>query len=634
MGHTRGHGVRGRADVACATSLVRALLSMIAAVASFAILTVTPAGASGVSSGASVVDSSHTYAGVVAVGTDAWAYAPAGCAGNASDSFLYEFSEYGVHVASVDLGPGLCDLSQPIVTNGSYAAVANGNSVELVDLSTLVVTTVGGTLPLRGFGPVNLVLTNSVLVVSVGFFWMGSYSLAGTPVQPPFPEFLPETDASASDGTFLYQVGTGTIASWELSLLFIFPYAIAPFPSTAPGSSLVVDGTSGYVSTATDGTIYRVDLSTLSTTGQTTIPGAGDLTAMTQSGADLWVADGRVDTLWEVDPTTFAVVREVSLSSTVTSISGDGTVVFAVEASGALIELNQPALFIPSTTTLTAPSGSPTIGSPETLSASVSTPGTVTFSDGGVAVAGCIALPATTSATCTWTPSGVGAQQITAALVPSNGAYLASTSAPLSIVVNPAVSSVAASVTSFHVSTGVATAPFGTIALGATASTPGTVTFSVAGSLLPGCVGVPDPTSNAACAYHPNAPGTYTITASLAPYSANYQVSSATLTVRVVPVQIALTVAPFAPGSAVLATTARRATEALAQAIVRDGYRHVTLVGTGDGPGDAVLGGRRAAAVGSVLAHDLAGLGAAGVDVTSHGSGRGPGARVRATAAF
>lgn len=635
MGQGTGYGLGWRPGSGRARAGARALLAAIAAVASFAVLAAGPASAGGLSGGATLVDGSHTYAGVVVAGTDAWAYAPGGCAGNASDGYLYEFDQYGARVASVDLGPGLCDVSEEsIATNGTYAAVANGDSLELVDLSTLAVTTVVDTLPLVGLGPVHLVLTSSLLDVSVGSYWTGSYSLAGTPVRGLFPEFLPEVDASASDGTNLYQVGAALIASWTLASSSIFPDNLEPFVRTAPGSSLVVDGTTGYVTTALDGSILEVDLTTLTMIDQSTIPGATDLTAMALSGGDLWVADGATDALFEVDPTTLTVVRTVSLSSAATSVAGEGGVIFAVESDGALVEVDQPVLFQPSTTTLSAPSGSPVVGSSETLTASVSTPGAVTFSDDGVAIPGCTALAATTSVTCTWTPTGVGAQEVTASLAPTSSTYLPSTSAPLALVVAPAASTVSASVASFHVTTDVATAPYGPVTLVATASTPGTVTFSVAGSPVTGCVGVPAPSSSATCVLHPSAPGTLSVTASLAPYSANYQVSSATLTVRVVPGSAALAVGPFAPGSAALSGGARRATEALARLVARDGYTHVALVGSGGAPGGAPLGGRRAAAVAAALTRDLAALGDTAVSVATRAVSQGAGAGVEATASF
>jgi hypothetical protein len=67
-------------------------------------------------------------------------------------------------------------------------------------------------------------------------------------------------------------------------------------------------------------------------------------------------------------------------------------------------------------------------GKPVTLSASLSTPGDVTFTDNGRAISGCIDVTGTTSATCQWIPSLMGANALVATLTPRSSSETASTS--------------------------------------------------------------------------------------------------------------------------------------------------------------------------------------------------------------
>jgi hypothetical protein len=73
-------------------------------------------------------------------------------------------------------------------------------------------------------------------------------------------------------------------------------------------------------------------------------------------------------------------------------------------------------------------SGALVRGKAVTLSASLSAPGTVTFTDNGHAIAGCANVTGAVSATCQWTPSLLGANVLVATLTPTSSSDGASIS--------------------------------------------------------------------------------------------------------------------------------------------------------------------------------------------------------------
>lgn len=76
-----------------------------------------------------------------------------------------------------------------------------------------------------------------------------------------------------------------------------------------------------------------------------------------------------------------------------------------------------------------------------TITATVSTPGKVTFYSNGKRIPGCISIAASTSVNCSFKPSTRGSQLITASLVPSSGAYRNSKSSSSSIQISNRTSS-------------------------------------------------------------------------------------------------------------------------------------------------------------------------------------------------
>jgi sugar lactone lactonase YvrE len=67
-------------------------------------------------------------------------------------------------------------------------------------------------------------------------------------------------------------------------------------------------------------------------------------------------------------------------------------------------------------------------GKSVTLTAALSAPGAITFTDNGLAITGCDDLTATTSATCQWTPSLLGVNALVATLTPTSSSESASSS--------------------------------------------------------------------------------------------------------------------------------------------------------------------------------------------------------------
>ena len=65
-----------------------------------------------------------------------------------------------------------------------------------------------------------------------------------------------------------------------------------------------------------------------------------------------------------------------------------------------------------------------TVGTAVTITATVSQHGTVNFEDNGVTIGTCGAVAASTSATCSWTPSTTGSNVLTATLTPTDPGYV------------------------------------------------------------------------------------------------------------------------------------------------------------------------------------------------------------------
>lgn len=257
----------------------------------------------------------------------------------------------------------------------------------------------------------------------------------------------------------------------------------------------------------------------------------------------------------------------------------------------------------------------------DTLTATTSTPGYVFFYENGTPIPSCASVATTTApsgaivATCAWTPDAVGVPALTATLFPTNGLYTPSKSPPHDVTVSPAPSSVTLALSDSTTFVGLA------IGATATVSTPGTVTFSLDGSRVPGCVGLPA-TTTATCSVAANAKGHHALSAALAPYSPDYSGSSATAHGIVVLTLQGLVIGPFAAGASVLSGPARAEVGALARLIVLDGYRRVTLIGEHTTDETSATATARVASVVTALDRDLSALGRGPIAVSGYVAAR------------
>ena len=117
------------------------------------------------------------------------------------------------------------------------------------------------------------------------------------------------------------------------------------------------------------------------------------------------------------------------------SLAGSGTISNAAVASvptGSITWSEQSPFPTPSTLALSLPGDarSATFNSPVVITAAVNTPGAVTFKAAGTTISGCSNIAATTSATCTWTPSSVNPSlSLTANFTPTDTTYTTLTGA-------------------------------------------------------------------------------------------------------------------------------------------------------------------------------------------------------------
>ena len=592
---------KGRGPLA--TALVGTALALAVVVPS------TPAGAT---SPVALIDAGQTFSGVVAVGSNVWAYAQGDCGSNPSDS-LEEFGPSGQLIQSVPVGPALvpCTGPEPIATNGTDVAVLDGDLVTVIDGTTGALVTsfpvpdpeLLSFPPTPGLPVAGLALSGSTLAVmdwtgaAMGFSVPLGFPVWETPIVGPCDGLV---SMSADQGTLAYLCAPEFIGTLDMTTGALLSPSI-PFLPLGPGASIVVSGGYAFVTDGISNDVVRLSVPDPLPEGQTSVPGTYDLTAMGVVGPNLWVGSSAASALWPIDLVSGNLGAPVDLPSDATSVAGAGDVVWATLASGGLAEFSTAApTFIPSSVTLAAPSGaSPVVGSPTTLSATVSTPGTVTFYDGSSALAGCTSLAATATVTCAWTPTTVGSRSLSATLEPTNGTYARSTSPTLTLNVAPEPTTVTPSFPTGSVASG-------HVSLSAAGSVPGTLTFSTSGSFIPGCVGLAAPSGSATCETSLGA-GTHEVTVALAPYSANDAPSSATRSVKVVAPLFHGSV-PFDRGSSDLGANGRRILAHLVRVIVADGYTRVSLFGRGDGGGTTSLARARAATVAAVLRHELSGV--------------------------
>ena len=153
-----------------------------------------------------------------------------------------------------------------------------------------------------------------------------------------------------------------------------------------------------------------------------------------------------------------------------------------------------------------------TFGTAVVITATVSKPGSVTFNSGGSAISGCTSVAAaSTSATCSWTPTAANsATVLTADFIPTDSTSFTSLVAAGSKTINvgKATQAVSISATAASFNLGESDTLTATIAAGAT----GTATFNAGGNAL--CTtGSLNGSGAAQCSWTPSVAGTYSVTA-------------------------------------------------------------------------------------------------------------------------
>lgn len=569
-------------------------------------------------------------------GTHLWGEGSGGCGASAVDNSLLEFTESGAFVAAYPLtaGAGTCDGYLPVAANGSYVVTVSDGTVYVLDVATATLTPydLASTFTHADTATrysIALSLTtayvssendNAIVALDLA---TGSHTTWST-----------NPNGSANDSPVaLVMVGSALVSlewqdnnhyyEWQRVDTTTGAFSgLSVTPITSSSTIPTVSQSGGVLYVTAGATEYAYSSSTLALATSATIPST-QLFASVEANGSLWVTDFLPGYVYQLAPSTLAVEAVYRDTSFYPAwLVASGTVLFADDANaGGLVrlEFSTTVTRAPTSTTLAAANPSPVYAAPDTLTATVSVPGAVTFYADGQAIAGCTGVAATTVATCAWTPTAVGEVALTASLAPNDVSDAPSTSAPVGVSVQPAASTLRVSVTG----PGVVPVPGVPLTATATVSTPGTVTFSANGRTIPGCLGVPA-TTTATCRFRAGSAGPVRVVATLAPSSPDVAPASQGVTFRVVVATRASRVGPFDPGAATLTAALARQVAAVASSIALDHYRVVRVLGH-ERPGavDAGWALPRARAVAALLRRDLAAHGVTSVRVVVAVGARG-----------
>ncbi len=631
---TRRSGSRGRIGrLVAVVSLGTVLVAPVALAA--------PSGAATISDNPAVLyaNPAAEIGPLVNDGTHLWGEASGGCSSSRAPNSLVEFTESGAFVAAYPLtaGPGTCDGFVPVAANGSYVVTLTDQAIYVLDVATSTMTTYnesgvftsgdGNTIYSIALSSTDAYVSSyadqQVVDVALSTGVTSHWSTHGTS-----GDFAPAS-LELVDGQLVSLMWDKTSSVYEWTSVSAASATVTPLLSTAftnqalylnvtvSGSDLyVVDGSAVYRYLYASPSLTEVAHATLAT---------AQLLGVTVSNGSLWVTSLLAGGLFELDPSTLAVENEYVVNGHAPAwLVGSGASLFADDGfNGALLRLLPLAPVVtrvPTSTALDAASASSTYAAADILTATVSAPGTVTFDANGQPIAGCAGVAATTTATCAWAPDAVGAVTLTASLAPTDAADAPSASAPVSVTVQPAASTLQLTVRG----PGAVAVAGAALTATATVSTPGTVTFSLDGATIPGCLGVPAVSTTATCAFRPGRAGSVRVAATLAPQSPDYGPSSQGVTFRVVAPSRAFQVGPFGLGGATLTASLGRRVAAVAAVLAADGYRVVRVTGFESAlPGDAGRAVVRARVVAARLARDLAARGDRSVRVVLSPPGRG-----------
>ena len=501
------------------------------------------------------VNSSQPFYTLANDGTYVWAGTDVSCASPPSSgtpNYVYQFTETGTYVTRYNVGPATCD-APVIASNGSQVIVVNDGINYVITVATQALNSFGEPSGWPTVGGISVAIDSTAMYVAnqnTGEVVAYSLSSVGTSLwSDSSPGGCTSSTSLSSDGTNVWlgcwsssdvvQIANTSGAALAHTTLFS-PTAIWALPGTLWVMSSRSGDVAHYATTAP---------STISLAGSTVISGiVGYLWA---DANDAWIPNYTNKAIDEVSASTTSLTASFASPNPMVAAAGGPSTLFATGDNGPLYSL---AMTAPSTTSLSLPGGtsSATVATTTTLTASISTPGTVAFSENGVTVPGCGAVNATTSATCSWTPATAGSRTLRATLTPSSPS-MAISSGTVTANVLPESSTTILSLAGGTVSVPVARATM----LTASVSTPGTVAFSANGVTVPGC-GAISATTSATCSWTPSTVGRVSVAAVLTPVSTNVSTSTGTLSVDVglIPTSLTLSLS----GSATSATVATATT--------------------------------------------------------------------------
>jgi hypothetical protein len=319
-------------------------------------------------------------------------------------------------------------------------------------------------------------------------------------------------------------------------------------------SPLVITTVSTGAAALVNGTGYRLRIRAVTNAGNsaisnlvnetpTAISVLGDstltLTYGTSASTSAYAATGGTNTYnWSLGSS----LTGITLSGTTVTASSTtpaGTYTQSVRATDTNSQVGSKTLTInvnkaSTSITITLPNSATNaaLGGAVTITATVPRAGAVNFMLGGTTISGCAsAAAASTTATCSWTPSALGSVSLTATFTPTDSAnFETSTTTTLSITVVNGVSTVTLSLAG-----GTTTPPKGkAINIIAAVDQAGKISFFIDGKRLPGCFNKNASVGNVTCSWKPGVQKETLITARLVPTNNVYNASNSSLQVRVV----------------------------------------------------------------------------------------------------
>ena len=397
--------------------------------------------ASGTTSTVTTISSANSYYGVSDDGTSIWASTDESCttSGTASTTtfnYVFQFSLAGTLQHTYTLAGANCNPSL-VQSNGTYAVATDNSTFYVINIASNAMTSYAEPSGWSNQSPVGLAVDSNYLYLSNGSTGqVDAFNFAGTLAW----SFATSSDCAqalnlSSNGTDVWVGCNSPTSLFELNAgtgAFVSSIALTHMPN-----DVVVYGSHVWVTDNAGSALHEFSESPLALVGSVTVTSVEHVAV---NGSNAWVTSFSGQSVVQVDIATMSLVTTYSTGSYMLGVAADSSNVWATGDNGPLFEIANASAPAPTTTTISLPGGatSGTVGVATTITATLSVPGTVTFFDGGAAIGGCSAVSASTTATCSWTPSSAGSNALSATLTPSSASYANSTSATDTISVAPA----------------------------------------------------------------------------------------------------------------------------------------------------------------------------------------------------